>query len=79
MFGLLIFLLIGAIAGWLASKLVRGSGMGFWANMGLGVVGALVGGFVFEQLGIAIRPLGFFSSFIGAVIVLALANLIARK
>jgi uncharacterized membrane protein YeaQ/YmgE (transglycosylase-associated protein family) len=47
--------------------------------MGLGVVGALVGGFVFEQLGIAIRPLGFFSSFIGAVIVLALANLIARK
>ena len=43
-FGLLWFLLIGALAGWLAGKVGRGSGMGFLANMAGGVVGARGGG-----------------------------------
>lgn len=78
-FGLLWFLLIGALAGWLAGKVVRGSGMGFIANMAVGVVGAMIGGVVFVQwLGFNLRPAGFLTAFLGAVILLALVNLIRK-
>jgi len=49
---LLIFLAIGAVAGWLAGILMKGRGFGLLANMAIGVIGAVVGGYIFSALGI---------------------------
>ena len=42
------FLIVGAIAGWIAGKIMRGGGYGLIGNVGLGIVGAIVGGNVLE-------------------------------
>lgn len=79
LFGLLWFLLIGALAGWLASKVVRGAGMGFVSNMAIGVVGSVIGGVLLVKgLGMHLRPAGFVSAFLGAVILLVLVNLVRK-
>ena len=51
--GLLIFLAIGAVAGWLAGTLMKGGGFGLLGNIIIGVIGAVLGGFVFGLLGIS--------------------------
>lgn len=51
--GLLIFLVIGAVAGWLAGTLMKGGGSGLVKNMIIGIIGAVIGGFVFGLLGIS--------------------------
>jgi uncharacterized membrane protein YeaQ/YmgE (transglycosylase-associated protein family) len=48
--GLIWFLLVGGLAGWLASLLVSGGGMGILADIAVGVAGAFVGGFVANTL-----------------------------
>ena len=68
---LLIFLIVGAIAGWLASKFVRGEGFGLIGNMIVGIIGAFVAGIVFPRLGFSIATLG-------AVIFLFVIKLIKR-
>jgi uncharacterized membrane protein YeaQ/YmgE (transglycosylase-associated protein family) len=45
------FILIGLVAGWLAGQLVKGSGYGVFGDIALGVVGALLGGFLFSLFG----------------------------
>jgi uncharacterized membrane protein YeaQ/YmgE (transglycosylase-associated protein family) len=50
--GVVTLLLVGAVAGWLAGKLVRGYGFGLIGNMAVGIVGALIGVTLFERLGI---------------------------
>ena len=50
---LLIFLGIGAVAGWLAGTLMKGSGFGLPGNIVIGIIGAMIGGFVFDFLGIS--------------------------
>ena len=64
--------LIGAAAGWLAGKVMKGKGFGFLGNLGIGILGALVGGFLFGILGIhTSRPLGqLVMSFGGAIVLL---------
>ncbi len=47
------FLIIGAIAGWLAGKLTRGQGFGLVPNLIIGIIGALVGGLLFGLLGLS--------------------------
>jgi uncharacterized membrane protein YeaQ/YmgE (transglycosylase-associated protein family) len=49
--GLIAWIIIGVIAGWLTGKLMRGAGFGFWMDMIVGLVGALVGGFISSHLG----------------------------
>jgi uncharacterized membrane protein YeaQ/YmgE (transglycosylase-associated protein family) len=49
---LLIFLAVGALAGWLAGKLMKGSGFGLIGNIIVGIIGAFIGGWVFRQVGI---------------------------
>jgi uncharacterized membrane protein YeaQ/YmgE (transglycosylase-associated protein family) len=51
--GLVIFLAIGAVAGWLAGTLMKGGGFGLLGNIVIGVIGAVLGGYVFGLLGIA--------------------------
>lgn len=53
----LVFLAIGAVAGWLAGKITKGGGSGLLGNMLVGVIGAVVGGFLFGVLGISISGL----------------------
>jgi uncharacterized membrane protein YeaQ/YmgE (transglycosylase-associated protein family) len=47
------FLLVGLVAGWLAGRLMRGSGYGVFGDIVIGVIGAYVGGFLFGLLGLA--------------------------
>ena len=51
--GLIIFLAIGAVAGWLAGTLMKGGGFGLLGNIVVGIIGAVVGGVVFGLLGIS--------------------------
>jgi uncharacterized membrane protein YeaQ/YmgE (transglycosylase-associated protein family) len=73
---IIVILVVGAIAGWLAGKIMEGRGFGFWANAALGILGALVGSFVFNLLGIYTAGLiaGIVKATVGAVIVLAIAG-----
>ncbi len=78
---LLIFLLVGAIAGWLAGLIVRGFGFGLIGNIVVGIIGALVAGYLFPRLGVGV-PAGMIgeilSAAVGAVIVLVIIGLIRR-
>jgi len=77
---LLIFLAIGAVAGWLAGILMKGGGFGLLLNIVLGIVGAMVGGYLFALLGIAAYGLlgSIVTATVGAVVVLLLVRLIKR-
>ena len=62
--GLIVFLAIGAIAGWLAGTLMKGGGFGLLGNIVVGIIGAILGGFVFGLLGISAG--GFIGSIVTA-------------
>ena len=51
---LLVILVVGIVAGWIAGKVVRGGGFGLLGNIVLGIIGAVVAGWLLPQLGIAI-------------------------
>jgi uncharacterized membrane protein YeaQ/YmgE (transglycosylase-associated protein family) len=76
------FLIIGAIAGWLAGKIMTGQGFGILWDVVLGVVGALIGGSVFSLI-FGTRPTGLIISFIvaliGACAVVAVVHLVKRE
>ena len=77
---LLLFLLIGLVAGWLASRVLRGKSFGLVGDMIVGVIGAFLGGWLFTLLGITTG--GIFGSlvtaFVGAVVFLYLLRIIKR-
>jgi uncharacterized membrane protein YeaQ/YmgE (transglycosylase-associated protein family) len=78
---LLIWLVVGAVAGWLASTLVRGGGMGLIGDIVVGVLGAFIGGWLLPRLGIHLG-VGLvnvvISATIGAVVLLLILRLIRR-
>ena len=49
--GIISWIILGLIAGFIGSKIVDKQGQGFWLNIALGIVGALVGGFLFDLIG----------------------------
>ncbi len=77
--GLIGWILIGLLAGWLAGKLARGRGYGCITNVILGLIGAVLGGWIFTKLGI--WGGGFLYSLaaatVGAVVLVAIARLFA--
>jgi len=78
---LIIWLIVGAIAGWLASMVVKGSGMGLVGDVVVGIVGGLIAGWLLPQIGIAIGGgviAAIANSFIGAVILLVIIRLVKR-
>lgn len=78
---LLVILLIGAIAGWLAGQIVDGYGFGLVGNIIVGIVGALIAGFLFPRIGLSLGGglLGaIIAATVGAVILLFLIRLIKR-
>ena len=78
---ILVMLIVGAIAGWLAGKLVQGFGFGLIWNIVIGIIGAFIGGLIFSIFDVD-RTVGFVGSIavatLGAVILLAVANLATR-
>lgn len=74
---LLIFLAIGAIAGWLAGTLMKGGGFGLLGNVIVGILGAVVGGYVFGMLGISAGG-GLIGSIITATVGAALLLFIVK-
>ena len=72
------FLIIGVVAGWLAGKQTRGQGFGLVGDLVVGIVGALLGGFIFQFLGVV--SLGLVGSLVtatvGAVVLLWLIRLL---
>ncbi len=78
--GLISFLVIGLLAGWIASKMMRGTSLGLPANLAVGVVGAVIGGYLFRLAGVAVG--GFVGSLItavvGALILLYVVGLLRR-
>ena len=77
---LLIFLAIGAIAGWLAGTLMKGGGFGLIGNIVVGIVGAVIGGFVFGMLGISAGGLigSIITATVGAAILIFAIRLIKK-
>jgi uncharacterized membrane protein YeaQ/YmgE (transglycosylase-associated protein family) len=77
--GLLVILFVGLVAGWLAGKVVRGTGFGIIGDIVVGIAGALVASFLFPKLGLHIGT-GLISeiiySAIGAVILLLVVRLV---
>lgn len=79
---LVIWLIIGAIAGWLAATIVKGYGLGLMGNIVVGIIGAFLGGWIFGQLGISTGGgiVGsIFGATIGAVVLLVLLGLVRRS
>lgn len=79
---LIVFILIGAIAGWLAGLLVKGYGFGVLGNIVVGIVGAFIAGWLFPALGISLGSgilAAIIHATIGAVILLVLIRLIKQS
>ena len=76
---LLGWLLVGLIAGWLAGKVSRGRGFGCVANVILGLVGAVLGGWIFTRLGIFGGGIlySIAAATLGAVLLVTIARLFA--
>jgi len=78
---IIIWLIIGAIAGWLAGMVVKGGGYGLIGDVIVGIIGAVIAGWLLPRLGIYIGS-GFVAAiidaFIGAVILLIILRLVRR-
>ncbi|AZO52927.1 MULTISPECIES: GlsB/YeaQ/YmgE family stress response membrane protein [Mesorhizobium] len=78
---LLVFIIIGAIAGWLAGLIVSGFGFGLIGNIIVGIVGAFIAGWLFPRIGFSIGG-GIIASIIhatiGAIILLVLVKVLKR-
>ena len=78
------WIILGLIAGFIANKIVGGQGQGFFLNIALGIVGALVGGFLYAQVlggpGVTGVNIGsIIVSIIGAIVVLWIYNAVAAR
>jgi len=80
--GWVAWLIVGAVAGWLASKVMR-TGQGLLTDILVGIVGAFIGGFLFNQFG-TVGVTGFnvwsiFVAFVGSIVLLALIRLFSGR
>jgi uncharacterized membrane protein YeaQ/YmgE (transglycosylase-associated protein family) len=78
---IIIWIIVGAIAGWLAGMVVKGGGFGLIGDIVVGIVGAVIAGWLLPQLGIVIGSgiiAAIIDAFIGAVILLLIIKLIKR-
>jgi uncharacterized membrane protein YeaQ/YmgE (transglycosylase-associated protein family) len=79
--GIIIWLVVGAIAGWLAGMVVKGGGFGLIGDIIVGIIGGLIAGWLLPRLGIFIGGdfIGdIINAFIGAVILLIILRLVKR-
>ena len=84
MINFIIWLILGAIAGWLAGQIVKGHGFGAIGNIVVGIVGAFIGGFLANYTGIGGEATGLnigsiVTATVGAIVLLFLIGLIKRS
>lgn len=82
--GLVLSLIIGAIAGWIAGELVKGHGQGLLLNIVVGIIGAVIASWLLPAIGLHLGAEGSFLgsivySTIGAVILLLVIGLLSRS
>lgn len=75
--GILIWIVIGAIAGWLAGTLIKGGGFGLIGDIVVGIIGAFIGGWLAGLLGVSVGS-GFIASLVTATAGAAILILILR-
>jgi uncharacterized membrane protein YeaQ/YmgE (transglycosylase-associated protein family) len=75
---LILFLVIGLLAGWLAGNIMKGGGFGLVGDLVVGVIGAFLGGWIFSLLGIASYGLlgMLITALVGAMVLLFLIRLV---
>jgi uncharacterized membrane protein YeaQ/YmgE (transglycosylase-associated protein family) len=81
--GIFSWIILGLIAGFIGSKIVDKEGQGFWLNIALGIIGALVGGFLFDLFGASgVTGLNIYSmivAIVGSVVVLLIYNSVTGR
>lgn len=77
---LIIFLAIGALAGWLAGVIMKGGGFGLIGDIVVGILGSFLGGWLLPKVGLAISGEfgGFITAVIGAVILIFIVRVIKK-
>ena len=77
---LILFLVIGAVAGWLAGQIMKGGGFGLVGDIIVGVIGSVIGGWLFGVLGIAAGGLigSIIAAVVGAIILIVVIRAIKR-
>jgi uncharacterized membrane protein YeaQ/YmgE (transglycosylase-associated protein family) len=77
---LIIFLCIGALAGWLAGVIMKGGGFGIIGNIVVGILGSFLGGWLLPMVGLGVGGEfgGFITAVIGAVILLFIVGLLKK-
>jgi uncharacterized membrane protein YeaQ/YmgE (transglycosylase-associated protein family) len=76
---LLVILLVGVIAGWLAGQIVRGTGFGLIGDLVVGIIGALIGNWLLPRLGVHLGVgivAAIFDATIGAIVLLLVVRLV---
>jgi uncharacterized membrane protein YeaQ/YmgE (transglycosylase-associated protein family) len=75
------FLIIGGIAGWIAGLIMQGSGFGIPINILVGIIGAVIGGWLFTLLGVATYGLlgSLITAVLGAVLLLFILSMFSRR
>ncbi|HYN89801.1 MAG TPA: GlsB/YeaQ/YmgE family stress response membrane protein [Ardenticatenaceae bacterium] len=78
------WLVVGAVAGWIAGELMRGRGFGLVGNIIVGIIGAVVGGFLAQALGLGGQPSGIniysiIVAVIGAVVLLFIIGMVSGR
>ncbi|MDL2241392.1 GlsB/YeaQ/YmgE family stress response membrane protein [Bacteroidales bacterium OttesenSCG-928-L03] len=81
MWSWIVYILIGAAAGWVAGKLTKGSGFGFWVNALIGIIGGVLGGWAFGLLGLSANGNwgSFLTSIVGAILLLWIISWFRKK
>jgi uncharacterized membrane protein YeaQ/YmgE (transglycosylase-associated protein family) len=81
--GIVSWIILGLIAGFIGSKIVGRQGQGFWLDIALGIVGALVGGFLFDLFGASgVTGLNIYSmivAVVGSVVMLVIYNAVTGR
>jgi len=81
--GIISWIILGLIAGFIGSRIVDRQGQGFWLDIVLGIIGALVGGFLFDMFGASgVTGLNIYSmivAVVGAVVVLLIYNAVTGR
>lgn len=81
--GIISWIILGLIAGFIGSKIVNRQGQGFWLDIALGIIGALVGGFLFDLFGATgVTGLTIWSmivAIVGSIVVLLIYNAVAGR
>jgi uncharacterized membrane protein YeaQ/YmgE (transglycosylase-associated protein family) len=80
---ILIWIVVGLVAGWIAGQLMKGSGYGLLGDLVLGLVGAIIGGWLFSAIAPSAEPTGLLGSIvvatIGAVVVIFIVRLLGGR